>query len=116
MKNVTTNVELSDSYSDIKGYTPVIGWFSNKYNPVGWAIVSLNEHELKFCSDHGYSNDEIFQIKRIVSPKGNTSLSMFNFQKGTYAFVDNEILMENGVLRFEKKVKFTKARINPLFL
>ena len=107
ISNVAKTVKLSNgSLNDEKGYQPTVGWFKNKQNQLGWAVVSLSDSDKKFLVDQGHGVN-INNIKRAVSNKGNTSLVFFNLATGTYAFADNSKYIQTDKLVFEKKTKFT---------
>jgi hypothetical protein len=71
----------------------VIGWFSNKHNSFGWSIHRLGRDDKEF---QGKNVFRTFQDE-----KGTTSIIKFDFNKGTYAFLDNKAF-ENGDIKFEK--------------
>ena len=113
--NVAKSVSYSNQpFADLEGFEPTIGWFSNKYNPAGWSIVPLTNIERLWLSNMSNSNlkpDEIENVFRTISDNGRTSLIKFDLVKGTYAFLDNQILEDENKIVFERKERFYSFKV-----
>lgn len=115
--DVPRTVSLSETnFNDIPDFEPTIGWFSNKYNAAGWLVTNLDSGEISWLASEGISSDEISTIKRTVTDVGmydekRTSLCKFDLVKGTYAFLDNEVLNETGNIKFESKTYFRMFKV-----
>jgi len=97
-KDGTTDVPSSNKFG--LGKDTVIGWFSNKHNPAfGWSIHKLGP------ADKEFQGKGVF--RSLQDEKMTTSIIKFDFQKGTYAFLDNKAY-ENGEIKFEKMSPYSK--------
>jgi hypothetical protein len=110
--NVAGTVSLSETaFNDIPDFEPTIGWFSNKYNAAGWLVTDLDNGEIDWLASEGISYNEIATIKRTITDGGRTSLCKFDLVKGTYAFLDNEVLNETGEIKFDRKTYFRRFKV-----
>jgi hypothetical protein len=117
LAEVAKNVTISNSwYANIDGFEPTVAWFKTRYNNIGWSIVDLDSDEIDWLSCQGICSFDISTIKRTISDKGITTLCMFDLEKGTYAFVDNDVLNETGDIKFEKKTKFSVFNIEDSYV
>lgn len=100
--------------NDIVDFEPTIGWFSNKYNSAGWSVVPLSNVERLWLSNNNVKTDDIENVFRAVSEKGGiitTSLVKFDLVKGTYSFLDNQILENENKIVFERKERFRSFKV-----
>ena len=103
------NNSTSTSHIKCEITTEVLGWFNNKYNVAdGWVIVSLDEFEREMLESASIDHSNVYRV--MVDDR--TSLCSINPITETYAFLDNQELMENGTYRFERAVKYRSLYID----
>lgn len=85
--------------------TPVIGWFSNKFNAYsGWILHELEDWTKVWLKEKGI--DDTTGMYRTFSHGINTiNIVKINTETGTYAFVDGKHLGETDEVKFERAVK-----------
>lgn len=85
----------------------VIGWFTNKYNPVhGWSVHVLDINDANWLEDNRINTTNVFRI--LSCSLGDTTLAKFDFENGNVAFFDNQKYFETGFPSFEKFYAFKK--------
>jgi hypothetical protein len=88
--------------------TPIVGWFSNQYNPVeGWVLHELEVYDREWLKEAGLASLEgVFRTHTGTSD--STSIVLIKPETGFYAFLNNKELTETGVARFERLCKARK--------
>jgi len=89
---------MSVDNSMVKG-SILLGWFSTSRNVGGWGVYTLSSFDERWMKDEKVNTKNLF---RVLSDKGNTSIVKLNLVKGTFAFIDNEVLVSSDVVKFEK--------------
>ncbi len=80
----------------------VVGWFNNKANSAeGWVIYELDREDTAWLKTKLRSLDGIY---RVATDK-NTSIAKIDFNRGTYAFVDNKHLTDTDEVKFDRMTK-----------
>ena len=97
------NKSTSTTHIECEITTEVLGWFNNKYNVAdGWVIVSLDDFEREMLENASIDHSNVYRV--MVDDR--TSLCRINPKTETYAFLDNQELMENDTYRFERAEKY----------
>ena len=92
-----------------------VGWFTNKYNPGGWVICTLDAYDTEWVKEKGIDPKGVFRSFAAGNYSGNmirTNLIQLNVKTGTYAFADSKHLDNTDELKFEKKTKFNRLMID----
>ncbi len=90
-----------------------IGWFANKYNSAaGWTINELSAYDKDWIESQGFSTANVYRTVNCAS--GTESITRFNFETGTYAFMDSGHLTETDKIKFDRAVRYNRAFLDTL--
>lgn len=82
-----------------------IGWFTTKHNSAaGWTVFPLDTDDIAWFKQQKEPMKNVFR----VATDQSTSIIKFNFATGTYAFLDNEYLLDTDKIKFQKFSPYTK--------
>jgi len=115
MNNTTTNRAINTTQCEFsqKAKLETIGWFANKYNFAhGWTINKLSDYDKEWIASQGFDTIGIYRTVNCHS--GTESIARFNFETGTYAFMDSSHLTQTDEIKFDRAVKYNRAFLDSI--